>query len=60
MTDNLMVYMVTQERMGSPEAVVIYIYIFCIHNISPTKSIANQSLLITDTFFPHATRSSGA
>ena len=58
MTDNLMVYMVTQERMGSPEAVVIYI--FCIHNISPTKSIANQSLLITDTFFRHATRSSGA
>ena len=53
-----MVYMVTEERMGSPEAVVIYI--FCIHNMSPTKSIANLSLLITDTFFRHATRSSGA
>ena len=34
--------------------------IFSIHNISPTKSIANQSLLITNIFLRHATRSSGA
>ena len=34
--------------------------IFCIHNISPTKSIANQSLLITAILSRHATRSSGA
>ena len=33
--------MVTQERIGSPESCSD---IFCIHNISPTKSIANQSL----------------
>ena len=32
MNDNLMVYMVTKERMVSPEAVVINI--FCIHNIT--------------------------
>ena len=34
--------------------------IFCIHNISPTKSIANQSLLITAILSRQATRSSGA
>ena len=33
---------------------------FCIHNRSPTKSIANQSLLITAILSRQATRSSGA
>ena len=47
MNGNLVVSMVTQERKGSPEAVLIY---FCIHNISPLKSIANQSLSITAIF----------
>ena len=34
--------------------------VFCIHNISPTKSIANQSPLITAILSRQATRSSGA
>ena len=34
--------------------------IFCIHNISSTKCIANQSLLITAILSRHATRRSGA
>ena len=33
--------------------------IFCIHNISSTKSIANQKLSITAIFSRHATRRSG-
>ena len=33
--------------------------IFCIHNISSTKSIANQSLSITAILSCHATRKSG-
>ena len=33
--------------------------IFCIHNISPTKSIANQSLSITAILSCHVTRRSG-
>ena len=50
--------MVTRERMGSPEAVVIYFA-----SISITyhlQSIANQSLLITAILSGQATRSSGA
>ena len=34
--------------------------VFCIHNISPTRSIANQSPLITAILSRQATRSSGA
>ena len=35
MNDNLMIYMVTQKRMISPEAVSSDI--FCIHDLSPRK-----------------------
>ena len=38
MNDNLMVYMVTQERMGSPEAVVTY-FSFIAYNLQKALAI---------------------
>ena len=49
--------MVSQERIGSPEALVIYFA--SITYISSTKRIANQKLSITAIFSRHATRRSG-
>ena len=57
MNDNPMVYIVTQEENGFPWSCSD---IFGIHNISSTKSIANQSLSITAILSRHATRRSGA
>ena len=49
MNDNMMVSMVTQERIGSPEAVLICI-LHLERNIPPTKRIANQSVCMGDQF----------
>ena len=47
MNGNLVIFMVTQERMGSPEAVVIYFASTTYHLL---KSIASQWLSITAIF----------
>ena len=56
MTDNLMVYMVTQEKRGSPEAEVTYFASITYH----LQKKNNQSLFITAILSHHSVGRSGA
>ena len=56
-TNNLIVYMVTQERIGSPEAVVIYFASITYHL---QKALPINHSPITALLSLHATRRIGA
>ena len=58
MTDNLMVYMVIQEKRGSPEAEVTYFASITYHLQKKNKN--NQSLFITAILSHHSVGRSGA
>ena len=59
MTDNLMVYMVTQEKRGSPEAEVTYFASITYH-LQKKKTKNNQSLFITAILSHHSVGRNGA
>ena len=59
MTENLMVYMVTQEKRGSPEAEVTYFASITYH-LQKKKKKNNQSLFITAILSHHSVGRSGA
>ena len=60
MTDNLMVYIVNQEKRGSPEAEVLYFASITYHLQKKKNKKNNQSLFITAILSHHSVGRSGA